>query len=71
MEKGWVKIVDSEDLIRLQIYAAKMENEEIETILLNKIDSMNSHIGWAELWVREEKAVIAKYVMERIDSETL
>lgn len=71
MEKGWVKILDGEDLIRLQIYAAKIENEEIETILLNKIDSMNGHIGWAELWVREENVIIAKHIIERIDNEVL
>lgn len=60
MKKGWVKILSSDKLYRIEIAKDLLEDEGIESVIVNQKDSLYL-FGEIDLYVKKEnfdKAVI-------------
>jgi hypothetical protein len=51
MEKDWVKIMDSENTVEVDIVSAKLSDNGVENVILDKKDSAYVVLGRAELYV--------------------
>ena len=69
MEKDWVKILSSDKIYQIQIAELILKENEIETILINKIDSSYPTFGNVELYVSKENVFKAVQIINKITYE--
>ncbi len=69
MEKDWVKILSSDKVYQIQITELILKENEIETILINKIDSSYPAFGNVELYVSKENVFKAVQIINKISYE--
>ncbi|MDX1684335.1 MAG: DUF2007 domain-containing protein [Saprospiraceae bacterium] len=70
MKQDWVKVFDSQESLKISIAKAKLDEHNIENVILNKKDSAYVVIGLSELYVPEDQARKAIQILEnaRVDS---
>jgi len=64
LDKNWVNIFNTNDLILAELKKNMLESNEIEVILLNKQDSAYLAFGDIELYVRREDIVKCRFLLE-------
>jgi hypothetical protein len=66
MEKGWEKILETSNELRIEIARQILEENDIEAIILNKKDS-SYQIGDIELYVNRDDIIKAKLVLKDLE----
>lgn len=63
----WVIIYKSNNQNEAQIVKSVLEDNEIEVVLLNKMDSMHTHLtnGTLELHIKPDDVINAKYIISK------
>lgn len=67
-ENNWVKVFSSSKAYLVEITHGVLEEEGIESVIINKIDSAYL-FGESELFVRDEDALKALQIISKIESE--
>lgn len=67
MEKDWVKILSSNKEYQIQIAELILNENEIETIIMNKVDSSYPTFGNIELFVNKEDVFKAIQLINKIN----
>ena len=67
MENDWVKIAGASQLYIVEMYKGLLDEHSIQSILINKTDSMHLHLTNAdvELYVRNNDVIRAKHLIEK------
>jgi len=65
---NWVKVFSSSKAYLVEITHSVLEEEGIESVIMNKIDSAYQ-FGESELFVKDEDALIALQIISKIESE--
>lgn len=67
MAQDWVKIYGTQAIHLIEIVKGLLEDESIKTFVINKTDSMHTHlaIGEIELYVRPEEVMKAKHLINK------
>lgn len=65
---NWVKVFSSSKAYLVEITHGVLEEEGIESVIINKIDSAYQ-FGESELFVKNEDALIAMQIISNIESE--
>ena len=68
MTDDWIKIMDTTELLEINVASAKLNEAGIENVVLNKKDSSYLVIGRAELYVLKSEAEKAMKVLEEAPS---
>ena len=66
--KNWVKVFSSSKAYLVEIAHGVLEEEEIESVIINKIDSAYL-FGESELFVKDEDVLKAMQIISKIESE--
>jgi hypothetical protein len=69
MNSDWVKVYSSSKEYLVEITHGILEEEGIESVIINKIDSAYL-FGESELFVRKEDALEALQIISKIETET-
>jgi hypothetical protein len=69
MSGNWVKIYTTTQLHRAEIVKAVLEDHDIATSAMNKMDSMHTHltVGEIEIFVDSKKAIRATHLITKHD----
>ena len=67
-DDNWVKVFSSSKGYLVEITHGVLEEEGIESVIINKIDSAYL-FGESELFVKEEDALNAMQIISKIESE--
>lgn len=67
MEKGWIKIYDTANLYQAELYKGLLEDHDIQSIIINKQDSVYISVGEIELYVKNDDAVPAIHLINKSD----
>ena len=65
---NWVKVFSSSKAYLVEIAHGVLEEEEIESVIINKIDSAYL-FGESELFVKDEDVLKAMQIISKIESE--
>jgi hypothetical protein len=63
MEKNWAKIFESPDELKLEIARQMLDDQNIESVIINKKDS-SYLFGELELYVNRDRVIEAKSVLK-------
>jgi hypothetical protein len=66
MEKGWMTVYSTADEYLGTIAKELLQENEIETVMINHKDSAYSFMGEIELYVREEEEKQAVEILEQL-----
>ena len=66
MEKGWINIYNTEDQYRGDIAKELLEEQGIESVIINHKDSSYLNFGEFEVYVREEHEELARKILEQL-----
>ena len=69
MSKDWVIVYQSNNPNSAEIIKSVLEDNEIEVVSINKMDSMHRHLmnGNIELHVKSEDVINAKYIISKTE----
>ena len=69
MSANWVKIYSTTQLHQAEIVKAVLEDHDIQTTEMNKMDSMHVHlfVGEIELFVEKDKVIRANHLITKHD----
>ena len=67
MSSNWVKIYGTQAIHLIEIVKDLLESESIKTFVINKTDSMHTHlsIGEIEVYVKPQEVMKAKHLIEK------
>jgi hypothetical protein len=65
MEKGWVNIFTTDKRHLADIAKELLSENQIESVLVDKKDSVVITIGEIELYVRDHNVMKAKFILEK------
>ena len=65
--EDWIKILEVEDLIKVNVINAALHAANIDTALINKKDSALIFLGRYEINVRKEDQAKAQKIIDEID----
>ena len=68
MDSDWVKIYESENMVRVELARHTLKDAEIEAVVLNKKDRSYG-FGEYELFVNRDMVIKAKKILEEFDFE--
>lgn len=66
MEKGWKQVFLSGQLYKVEIAKSLLENNGINSVILNQVDSVYKIFGNIELFVREEDEQKALEILKEL-----
>ena len=66
MEKNWVSIFSTNQTYLIQLAKAVLEEENIETVEINKQDSSYTILGGIELFVNIQDVVKARHLIQEL-----
>lgn len=69
MEKDWIKILESENSIEVNIVSAKLHDNGIENVVLDKKDSAYVVLGTSELYVPADLKEEALKILNSLANE--
>ena len=64
MEKGWQRIYFTDKPHLVQIAKSILEENHIESVIVDKRDSSYVTIGEVELYVKEDDITLAKFLLQ-------
>jgi hypothetical protein len=64
MQKGWQRVYFTDKPHLIQIAKSILEENHIESIIVDKRDSSYIAIGDLELFVKDDDAVLAKFLLQ-------
>ena len=67
MEKGWQRIYFAAQPHLVQIAKSILEENNIESVIVDKRDSSYVTIGEVELYVKDGDTTLAKFLVEKIN----
>ena len=67
MEANWIKVLETEDLIKAKLAKNALKANQIESAIIDKQDSAYVVLGFAEVCVPEIKAEAATAVLKEQD----
>lgn len=69
MSKDWVIVYQSNNPNSAEIMKSVLEDNEIEVVAINKMDSMHRHLinGSIELHVKSADVINAKYIISKTE----
>ena len=69
MSVNWVKIYSTTQLHKAEIVRAVLEDHDIHTTEMNKMDSMHTHlsVGKIEVFVNQDNAIRATHLITKHD----
>lgn len=69
MAEGWIVIHRSNDSNKAEMIKSLLEEDEIPTVIINKMDSMQLHVSNAEveIHVQQDDVIKAKYILSKTD----
>ena len=65
MEKGWVHVYSSGQPHLVEIVKELLREKQIESVVVDKRDSLYITIGEVELYVRDRDVMKAKFIIEK------
>lgn len=67
MSQDWVKIYGTQAIHLIEIVRGLLEDQSIKTFVINKTDSMHTHLshGEIELYVRPSEVMRAKHLINK------
>ena len=66
MEKGWTKILELGKEYRAEIAKEKLENEGINSVIIDQSDSSFPDVGNAEVFVKDEDVEKALIIVKEL-----
>lgn len=69
MEEGWIVIFTTDKPYQAEMAKKMLESNGIESVVVNKKDSIYQSFGEAELYVKEENAELAKDSLKKLQIE--
>jgi len=66
MEKDWVKVYSSSDVIKAEIVKSSLLENNIQAVVINKRDSSLLVIGEAEVYVKKEDVLMATHLIKNV-----
>ena len=69
MAEGWIVIYKSNDSNKAEIIKSILEDNDINAVIINKMDSMHMHLSNAEIevHVKQSEVIQAKYILTKTD----
>ena len=67
MEVNWIKVLQTEDLLKADLAKSILRTHEIESVVVDKQDSAYVVLGYAELHVPSEKVTQAVEILKQQD----
>ena len=65
IEKGWVNVYSSAQLHLAEMAKELLKENEIESVIVDKRDSLYITLGEVELFVRDHDVMKAKFILEK------
>lgn len=65
MNENWVKVFSTSFLAQAEIYKAMLIENEVDAVVVNKLDSAYLVFGQAEVYVQAENEARAKELIEK------
>jgi hypothetical protein len=65
MENGWALVYTSTEIHNIEIVKAILGRQNIDSVSIDKKDSIYVSVGHIELFVREEDALLARIIIEQ------
>jgi len=65
MKKGWTCVYISDKVHQVEMIRAILRENEIESVILDKRDSVYITVGDIEVYVPEENAILARVIIEQ------
>jgi hypothetical protein len=65
MQKGWQRIYFSDKPHLVEIAKSILEDNHIESVIVDKRDSSYISIGELELFVKDDDVILAKLIIEK------
>jgi hypothetical protein len=65
MKKGWTCVYISDKVHQVEMIRAILRENEIDSVILDKRDSVYITVGDIELFVPEENAILARVIIEQ------
>ena len=65
MEKGWVNIYSTGQLHLAEMAKELLKENQVESVIVDKRDSLYITIGEVELFVRDLDVMKAKFILEK------
>ncbi len=65
MESGWQCIYFNNQMHKIEIVRAVLDDQEIKTVVVDKRDSSYFMVGDIEIYVSNEDAILAKIIIEQ------
>ena len=66
MEKDWVNIYSSSDVIKAEMVKNLLKENNIQAVIINKKDSSYVTIGEAEVYVQREDVLKATHLVKKV-----
>ena len=64
MENDWVKVYTTTNPLQAKIIVSMLQENDIEAVEMNKIDSSYTIFGKAEIYCRSEQVMMARHLIE-------
>ena len=68
MEKGWVQVYSTDKMFQAEILKQVLSDNEIEAVIINKMDSSYKAFGEIEVYVKNDHVIKAKMLAKEFDS---
>jgi len=68
MEKDWVQVYSTNQMFQAEIFKQVLADNEIESIIINKMDSSYKAFGEIEVYVKNDHVIKAKMLAKEFDS---
>lgn len=65
MESGWQCIYFNNQMHKIEIVRAVLDDQDIKTVVVDKRDSSYFMVGDIEIYVNNEDAILAKIIIEQ------
>ena len=65
MDENWVKVFSTSFLAQAEINKAMLIENEVDAVVMNKLDSSYLAFGVAEIYVHPDNAIAAKRLLEQ------
>lgn len=65
MESGWQCIYFNNQMHKIEIVRAVLDDQDIKTVVVDKRDSSYFMVGDVEIYVSNEDAILAKIIIEQ------
>jgi hypothetical protein len=69
MEKDWVIVYSTDKPFQVELLKLFLEDHDVETVIINKMDSSYKTFGDIEVYVRRDNILLAKKLIKEFEVE--